>query len=236
MAALLYMIPGTMCDERLWQGLLRQLPDVTTQHLAIPAGDTVAALVTGLAARLPEQPVDLFGFSLGGYLAAALATTHPDRIRRLFICSNTPCALPEDELKQRRQLLHWVKSHGYSGISDRKIAAMLGPASRGRADIAETMRAMDASLGEAALLSQLGSTSEREDLADAIAVLSLPVTLCFGEYDALVTRSWIEALQRQRADLRVREIPEAGHMLPLERPDRLAAEVQAWLATPSDAP
>ncbi|WP_237065760.1 alpha/beta fold hydrolase [Microbulbifer guangxiensis] len=230
----LHMIPGTMCDERLWESLLPELPGVAPHHIPIPAGDSVAALVEGLLSRLPEQPVNLFGFSLGGYLAAALATAYPQRIRRLFICSNTPCALPEEELNQRRQLLNWVRRHGYGGISDRKIAAMLGPESRERADIARTMRAMDATLGEAALIAQLGGTSERKDLADALASLPLPVTFCYGEHDTLVTRSWLQGLRRRRRDLTVREIPAAGHMLPLERPGALADAMLTWLSSPLD--
>lgn len=226
----LYMIPGTMCDERLWRELLPRLPGVVAHHLVIPRGSTVSELVAGLVAQLPDWPVNLFGFSLGGYLASALATAHPDRVRRLFVCSNSPCALPAEELKQRRQLLNWVSRHGYSGISDRKIAAMLGPANRERADIAQTMRAMDAHLGEEALVSQLGATSEREDLGDSLANVPLPITFCFGEYDTLVTRPWLDALRKHRPDTAVHEVPEAGHMLPLEQPEGLAAILDRWIA------
>lgn len=233
MAAPLYMIPGTMCDERLWRELLPALSAAKPHHVAIPAGDSVEELVEKLAATLPEYPVSLLGFSLGGYLAAALATAHPGRIERLFICSNTPCALPETELKQRHQLLNWVNRHGYSGISDRKIAAMLGPGSRDRADIAETMRAMDKALGEPALVSQLAATSQRDDLADALAQLSQPVTFCFGDTDRLVTRSWLAELQMRRPDFVVHEVPEAGHMLPLEQPLRLAEKIDDWLQAES---
>ncbi|GAA5523770.1 2-succinyl-6-hydroxy-2, 4-cyclohexadiene-1-carboxylate synthase [Microbulbifer aestuariivivens] len=226
------MIPGTMCDQRLWHKLPSTLVDTSAagaRHLAIPSGASVAELVERLAAALPDRPVSLLGFSLGGYLAAALATAYPERVERLFICANTPCALPEEELRQRRQLLQWVARHGYSGISDRKIAAMLAPHNRDRADIADTMRAMDASLGQAALLSQLGATSERDDLADSLAQLSLPVTFCFGEHDGLVTRPWLDKLRQRRPDFTQCEIPEAGHMLPLEQPQRLAAAIENWL-------
>ncbi|SDJ59947.1 alpha/beta fold hydrolase [Microbulbifer yueqingensis] len=225
----LIMIPGTMCDERLWQALEPQLAPVEPRHLAIPRGDSIQEMLDGLVGGLPQGPVNLLGFSLGGYLAAALACAHPERVARLFVCANTPRALPEAELRQRRQLLDWVSRHGYSGISDRKIAAMVAPANREREDIAATMRAMDAAQGEATLVSQLGATSERADLARPLAELDMPVTFCFGQYDTLVTRDWLAALQRRRPDLRVRELPGAGHMLPLEAPAELAREILAWL-------
>ncbi|MFI2810480.1 alpha/beta fold hydrolase [Microbulbifer zhoushanensis] len=225
----LVMIPGTMCDERLWGSLWPQLAPLQPRHQAIPGGDSVATLVRALAAALPDKPVNLLGFSLGGYLAAALACAHPERVARLFICSNTPCALPDTELKQRRQLLNWVSRNGYGGISDRKIAAMLAPENRGRDDIAAIMRAMDASLGEKALVAQLGATSERADLARELADVPIPVTFCFGEHDALVTRGWLDDLQQRRPDVALREVPGAGHMLPLEQPRPLALEIRRWL-------
>ncbi|SHE88651.1 Pimeloyl-ACP methyl ester carboxylesterase [Microbulbifer donghaiensis] len=231
----LYLIPGTMCDERLWRYLWPMLEDRRPRHLPIPPGENIAELVEGLLAQLPAAPVNLFGFSLGGYLAAALAVTHPERIARLFICANTLRALPESELRQRRQLLDWVARHGYSGISDRKIAAMLAPANRGRGEIADIMRSMDATLGERALVAQLRATSERADLADGLVDLAAPATFCFGEEDELVNRPWLENLQRRRPGLRVTQIPGAGHMLPLERPQALAAEIRLWLDTPPAA-
>lgn len=228
----LYLIPGTMCDERLWRYLWPLLEDRQPRHLPIPPGENIAELVEGLVAQLPARPVNLFGFSLGGYLAAALAVAHPERIARLFICANTLRALPETELRQRRQLLDWVERHGYSGISDRKIAAMLAPGNRDRGEIADIMRSMDATLGEKALLSQLRATSERADLADELVALAAPVTFCFGEEDELVNREWLENLQRRRPGLRVTQVPGAGHMLPLERHQALAEEIQLWLGTP----
>ncbi|SDZ89865.1 alpha/beta fold hydrolase [Microbulbifer marinus] len=228
----LYMIPGTMCDERLWRYLWPLLEEQQPRHLPIPPGESITELVAGLVAQLPAAPINLLGFSLGGYLAAALAAAHPERITRLFICANTPRALPEVELRQRRQLLDWVERHGYSGISDRKIAAMLAPGNRNRREITDIMREMDATLGEGALVAQLRATSERADLAGELVALAAPTTFCFGEEDTLVNRQWLENLQRRCPGLRVTQVPGAGHMLPLERPQALAEEIQLWLDTP----
>ena len=223
------MIPGTMCDERLWKDLWLHLQGCQPTHLPIPEASNVDELVNSLLTVLPREPVNLFGFSLGGYLAAALAIAQPDRIRRLFICANTPCALPDAEIKQRRQLLKWVGRHGYSGISDRKIAAMLGPVNRHKNEIADCMRAMDASLGEQTLVAQLSATSIRDDLAQPLGKLELPVTFCFGQADTLVNRDWLRTLQQGHPAIKAQEISGAGHMLPLEAPRALARAIHAWL-------
>lgn len=229
-AAPIVAIPGTMCDARLWHRLLPHLPGVAWRHLAIPDGPDVDSLVSALAASLPAAPVDVFGFSLGGYLAAALACRDPARVRRLFICSNSPRALPEGELRQRRQLLAWLERGDYQGLSDHKVAQMVSADSLADPAIGQCMKAMDASLGPAVLAQQLRATTERPDLQAALATLPMPVWLCFGAADGLVNRDWVHALQRQAPRTVVHEVPGAGHMLPLEAPQPLARLVARWSA------
>ncbi|MBT0962567.1 alpha/beta fold hydrolase [Denitromonas iodatirespirans] len=223
-------LPGTMCDARLWHRLLPHLPGVAWQHLPIPDGPDIDHLVSALAESLPAGPVNLFGFSLGGYLAAALACRLPGRIGSLFICANSPCALPERELRQRQQLLAWLKRGGYQGLSDHKVAQMVSPASLADPAIGQCMKAMDASLGLAVLEQQLRATTERPDLCSALSALSIPVWMAFGAEDALVDRRWVQDLQVRAPRTVVHEVPGAGHMLPLEAPQALARLVARWSA------
>lgn len=218
-----------MCDARLWHRLLPQLPGVDWRHVPIPDGPDVDYLVAALYEALPAEPVNLFGFSLGGYLAAALACRHPARVARLFICSNSPCALPESETRQRRQLLAWLTRGGYQGLSDQKIAQMMSARSLADPAIGQCMKDMDAALGLAVLAQQLRATSERADLLAGVSALRCPVWLGFGEEDGLVNRGWISQLQAAAPAHAVHMVPGAGHMLPLEAPQALAGLVTRWL-------
>lgn len=223
-----YAIPGTQCDERLWGQLKPHLHDVEWVHVPVPEAGSVEQLVHDLLSLLPPTPVDLFGFSLGAYLAATLACTEPARVQSMFLCSNTPCALPEEELRQREQLLLWVSRNGYQGISDRKIRTMISPANHHRMDLFATIKAMDAALGEASLVQQLSATSARKDLLAPLSRLELPIRFCAGAEDGLVDDRWFAewaALGKPPAS----RIDNAGHMLPLEAPELLAGEVLRWL-------
>ncbi|MGL6162469.1 alpha/beta fold hydrolase [Microbulbifer sp.] len=220
----IYAIPGTMCDQQLWQFLRPQLEQPLV-HIPIPNADSVPGLVRALLAQLPDTPVDLLGFSLGGYLAAALVVAAPDRFARVMVSANSPCALPVDEVKQRRQLLAWVQRQGYGGLSDRKIAQMVAPANLANRAITDCMKAMDQRLGQAVLVSQLSATSDRRDLYKPLAALGAKVTYCYGELDRLVNRDWMAAIARHAP---VCELPGAGHMLPLEAPALLAREINHW--------
>ena len=70
----------------------------------------------------------------------------------------------------------------------------------------------------------------RDDLRGVLPVLDAPVLIACGAEDVLCPPAWHRALadQARRATLHV--VPDAGHMLPLERPESLADIVTAWRA------
>ncbi|UTA47052.1 alpha/beta hydrolase [Simiduia sp. 21SJ11W-1] len=225
----LYFVPGTQCDEQLWHGLWPLLAPHECTHLSIPLANSIDEMVAGLLAQLPEAPVALIGFSLGGYLSARLATQYPARVSRLLVCANSACALPAAEVRGREQLVQAIKRLGYRGLNNQKIAQMVGPSNIGRPEISACMKAMDARLGAGHLLNQLAATSKREDLLGALAGFTQPLALCFGEQDALVSKAWVARLVEARPATKVYSVENCGHMLPLEQPQALANVVQAWL-------
>lgn len=223
-----YFIPGTQCNEQLWQWLWPELTELNCVHLSIPMASSLTHAVAQLLDQLPDHPVKLFGFSLGGYLAASLAVAQPARIERLMICANSGCALPSAEVRQRQQLLHAIKRFGYRGLHDSKIAQMVAPENLGRVAIAECMRAMDKCLGVENLINQLTVTSGRSDLLDPLAMLSIPIVYCYGDRDQLVDRAWVAALEQRNPKVSQTLISGCGHMLPLEQPQALAQKILAW--------
>jgi esterase len=61
----------------------------------VPGGDDLRGYVEHLALMFPSlgsDPIDVLGHGFGGYLAAALAASHPGMVRRLVLCE--PAAPP----------------------------------------------------------------------------------------------------------------------------------------------
>jgi pimeloyl-ACP methyl ester carboxylesterase len=64
------------------------------------------------------------------------------------------------------------------------------------------------------------------DTWDLVPDISVPVTIVSGERSETHTRQFLDALQRQFDDPTMVAVPESGHFLPMERPDRVASLVK----------
>jgi len=51
----IYCLPGTMCDQRLWQACIKHLPEnVELIHIPIPMGNSIDEIITSLGEQLPQ--------------------------------------------------------------------------------------------------------------------------------------------------------------------------------------
>ena len=218
----IYCLPGTMCDHRLW-GFTQQALDrsITLQHIAIPMEDSLESIVDALAKSLPDQQIDLLGFSMGGYLASRFSVKYPERINRLLVLSNMATALLDSERKQREVALNWVATQGYRGIPRKKAVAMLGDDNKTNEVLISLIQDMDNALGEEVLIQQLKSSLDRPDVLSDLHAIAFPLCFALGQDDGLMSKAAIDRIVSM-ANNEVRTAA-CGHMLPLEQPEWLAS-------------
>ncbi|PAJ76373.1 hypothetical protein CJF42_00280 [Pseudoalteromonas sp. NBT06-2] len=229
MKADVYLLPGTMCNEMLWHDLQDVICDeVTLNHIELPSGDTIDEITDGLLSVLPNKKVNLIGFSMGGYIACYFATKFPNRVKKLFIISNTPCELNDNELKQRETAVEWLKLYGYSGISRKKAANMVDENQQDERVIKKII-AMDKQLGESVFLSQILVTTNRADLTNKLINTKIDITFYFSEYDTLINKVWLANYHKLNDNAKVIKQIGSGHMLPLEQPLLLKGYIENWL-------
>ena len=206
-----------MCDERLWQFIAPLLGEFALQHIVLPMEDTIDAIVESLSQSLPDEPINLLGFSMGGYLASAFSVKYPARIKQLMVISNTATGLREREIIQRKQALNWVRQYGYKGIPNKKALAMIGEQNKKSDCLLQVIRDMDAHLGEAVLVQQLSSSLERPSLLSALEQLAIEVCFCLGDEDSVLSPEVFNSL-RSHHHFRYFSAKHCGHMVPLEQP------------------
>lgn len=227
----LHFLPGTQCDGMLWQQVFEDLPPrFTPISWGIPRGDNLAAIVEALHKTFPNTPLNLIGFSLGGYVASLFATTYPQRINQLLVIANAPKALPLQEILTRRQTLDYIEKNGYSGMPKTRIRQLLSPMNHQDSDIIDIMRQMDKRGGESMLVNQLSSTTQRKDLLGPLNQQSFPTKFVIGEHDNLANVNELKkSLLSDR--LSIETLENCGHMSPLESPQLLAHIIEEYFKT-----
>lgn len=217
-----YCLPGTMCNELLWQDVISYLPsEICVRHVEIPVVDNVLDMVLGILSGLPKEPVHMLGFSLGGYLLSEMASVAPEQIKSAMLLSNTARELPDREKAQRLQALEWVSKSGYRGIPVKKAKAMLLPEHASQEHMVQKIIDMDKAVGERAFLSQLQATIERRNNLEAIANSHAPWKVLAGLGDQFVSAEALKELAKLD-NVTVNMVAQSGHMLPLEQPKWVA--------------
>jgi len=83
------LIPGTLCDERLWSPLATALGEAyDCNYIPLQQAGTRQQMQKLIASHSARQS-HLVGFSLGAYLAIEHAVTHPERIKSLTLIANS---------------------------------------------------------------------------------------------------------------------------------------------------
>ena len=228
-----------MCNEDLWLPtwqLLRQQchEDLQLIALMIPSTGSMDEIVNVLSEQIIADKAILVGFSLGGYIASAIALKLGNKLQQLLIVSNFPKNLPPAEIKQRKRTIDWINQRGYSGIPNKRINDLLHPEIEqlnpsGYQKIKNTIVTMDRILGVEVLLHQLHVSMYRPNLLPLLGQLALPVTFLVGDTDSLVELSVLRAELQGKNNIALKEIAKTGHMLPLESPQALASMLVCFL-------
>jgi len=228
------LIPGNMCDARLWTRDVRDaLPG------AVDADTARDATVAGMAARAlaaAQGPLVPVGFSMGAIVALEMARQAPGRVAgAVLIGLNAGPDLPERSARRPAQQAVVLR-----GGLERVLVEELKPnylAARNRGDRAllALLRDMGLALGADVFVQQSEALRTRPDLVPALAALDAPVALLCGAEDALCPPAWHRRwlALAPRATLTV--VEGAGHMLPLEAPGAVAAEAARVLAAAARA-
>lgn len=227
MAGILTFLPGTMCDHRLWAPVRARLePRFSTDYIPIESELTREGML-GLihSAASTGDPLHLVAFSMGGYLALQYALDNPGRVSSLITVASSAFGLTEAEAAERVRALDLLAKHEYRGIPPARLNQFVHPSRRSDPAVVDVIRAMDRDLGKAVLVAQLTETSTRTSLAPRLPELDIPVLLIGADSDPFVPWTSIERMAALIPDAQAVRAENAGHMIPLEQPDWLAARI-----------
>ena len=233
----LLLLPGTLCDARLWGAVLPLLPDAVDCVCAEwgEESDTSAAAGRMLAAAPPRFA--LVGMSMGGSVALEICAQAGDRVAGLALVSSQPHGEPAERTHARAEWVEFARKFGIDALVRKHLwAKYVDPSRRDDAALLDTVLEMACDAGIAAYERQHLLLASRRDHATTLALLDIPVLIAGGDSDALCAPALQAQMARSARQAAWIEFRACGHFSPLEAPVPLAAALCDWLAASSRGP
>lgn len=205
----------------------------TADRLAAQAAARTAATAAPRATTTAEagaRASDWLGYSLGGRMLLHLVLAHPNMVRRAVLIGATAGLATSAERAERRgadeALAERIEQDGVDAFIERWLALPMWDGLPEAAQFADERRTNTAD-GLAGSL-RLAGTGAQDDLWPRLGEIDVPVLVLAGGRDQKFT-----AIGRRLAAAlphgEFRAIPDAGHAVHLEAPERTAQAVTGWL-------
>jgi pimeloyl-ACP methyl ester carboxylesterase len=227
----LLLIPGMMCDARMWGGLPALLHPCPVAHCLPTEAETVADLAALILRDAPDH-FALAGLSMGGIVAMEVLRQAPERVERLALLDTNPRAeAPEVQARRSPQIARALSGHLDAVIRDEMKPNYLadGPDTQ---PILDLCMEMALSLGPQVFARQSRALRDRPDQTATLAAFKGPALVLMGEDDRLCPLDRHQQMHALMPQSRLAIIPRAGHLPTLENPAATFAHLQDWLLQP----
>ena len=232
MAEPLVLLPGMMCDARLFGPQIAELSaDTAVMCAPVTQGDRIEEIASGLLDLLPRR-FALAGLSMGGIVAMEILRRAPDRITRIALMDTNPLAeLPAVAAEREPQIVKVRSGRMLDVMRDEMKPNYLAPGPH-RQEVLDLVMDMAATLGPEVFIRQSRALQRRRDQQAVLRKCRVPALVMCGAHDELcpVKRHTFMAELIPHAELVVLE--NAGHLPSLEQPAETTAALRDWMRQP----
>ncbi len=225
----LVLLPGHMCDARLYRHQIECFSPDTTLHIGCITGDsTIRGMAQTVLQNTPEQ-FALAGLSLGGIVAMEMLRLEPRRVTRIALLDTNH--LPEIKITAalRRDRVRRVRNGRLvSVMRDEMKPAYLadGP---GKAATLDVVMEMALRLGPEVFERQSDAIAGRPDQTETLASINAPCLMLCGREDRLCSVELHKTMASLVFHARLEVIEGAGHLPVLEQPEATNKALRRWL-------
>jgi pimeloyl-ACP methyl ester carboxylesterase len=230
----LVILPGLMCDDRLFGAQV----DAFDAHVIdgyYGGADSIGAMARYALARIPDGCA-LLGHSMGGRVALEMWRQAPQRIARIAIANSGVHPVRPGEAEARHALFELGRREGAAALVDRWLPPMVGPGTLPESATYRSLRTMAIEAGVDVYAAQIGALLARPDALAVLPTLTCPVAIIGAEHDRWSPVEQQQSIAAAIADAGLSIVADAGHMAPAEQPDGFNRAVARWLARPAASP
>lgn len=224
----LVLLCGLLCDARIWEPVRAALPPGhDTRILAFPGFRTIEAMAADVVARVPG-PMVVIGHSMGGRVALEVLRLAGDRVVGLGLANTGIHPPAPGEAAGRQTLIDCARCEGMEALADAWLPPMMGASEDRVAALMPDLRAMVAANTRESYEGQIAALLGRPDAETPLRAYRKPLLLLAADRDRWSPPAQHEAMRDLAPQGELHVLAEAGHMLPVERPDVVAQVISDW--------
>ena len=226
----LVLLPGMMCDARVYQQQIMALSaHVPVTVAPLIGGERVEDIASHLLRQLPAR-FALAGLSMGGIVAMEILRRAPERVSKLCLISTSPLPDTPAQAATREPLIISARTGRLEDVLRKSmLPEYLAPGPQ-RIELLNFMQQMGMELGHALFVDQTRALQRRRDQQGTLRKCNVPTLILCGEYDQLTPVKRHEFMAELIPTATLEVITAAGHLPTVERPDVVNRVLVEWLS------
>jgi pimeloyl-ACP methyl ester carboxylesterase len=230
----LLMLPGTLCDGRIFATQRRHLRGHAHLVCASYRGlKNRSTWLQELLARMPDK-FYIAGFSLGGLLALELLRMAGSRVLGLTLIASNAQAASEKSKRKSAWLRRMWLDRGPSEVARHvKPAYFHHEAKRRRHE--RLMFDMALQTPRRSAFEEFAWAAQRPSGLQTLSEFQGKLLAVSGKQDRLCPPAWQRAMQAAQPRMQSIELERCGHFLPLEAPAKLSHALKTWISGQNSA-
>ncbi|MFI8090803.1 alpha/beta fold hydrolase [Streptomyces sp. NPDC086080] len=207
--------------------------------------DTSVAAQTELLVHLLDaldiDRADIVAHDIGGAIGLRFAVAHPERVRRLLIIDSVsydswPSPTWRRIIDEHLDDFTSMSQEAFDDLLTRQLTMTVADASLMTGDVLRAYLAPHRSaLGRVSFFEHQVrhyDAKYTEEISDALGRLTVPVRILWGEKDQWQPLHYGRRLRDTIPDADLVTVPDAGHFLMEDTPERVVEEIRNFLALP----
>ena len=169
------------------------------------------------------------GVSMGGYAAFSFARIFPDRLLGLILADTKPAADNAEARAGRQKSAEFVLQNGSTELAKQLLPKFIAAPAQADEKIVSQVRGMIEAAPPKVVAELLSALGSRRDSGDILSRIKAPTLVICGAEDAITPAAEARKWSAKIAGAKYVEIPGAGHLANLERPELFNQAVREWL-------
>ena len=225
----LVLVPGLLCDERVWQPQIRALAELATiQVSAHGEQDSLPGMARTILDSAPPR-FALAGHSMGGYIAFEIMRQASDRVAKLALINTQARPDTPEATARRRGMMARATAGQYRAVLDELFPGFVHPSRREDAGLRQLVYDMGDDIGPEAFVGQQTAMISRPDSRPMLAGIKCPTLVLSGDADNTIPNSLSVEMADNIHNAKLVILADCGHLPQPEQPQATADALVEWL-------